>query len=469
MSRRQLQPADLGMLAPYASDLAQVFVSLSSDIALVVDEQGTVLSVAQDPQSPMTAAADAWAGKPWIDTATAETRVKIQRLLGDVANSGLGRRREVNHAGGLAGDIPVAYTGLRLGATGPVLVVGRDLRQVSAIQQRFVNTQQEIERSYWRTRQAETRHRLLLQVATDAVMSVDAQTLTVIEGNPAADVLLRAESWPLPGRVAEQQFDAQSRAAVHALLVQARQATRPAEIQARLAGSHISVDLMALPLRTDQGLRLLLRARPTEPIVSDALPLEAALTRLVESTRDGILVTDARGHVLGANRAFVRLAAAADEDGIRGRPLADWLGQVESDVAQVVQAVRERGIVQGLRLHIRDANSQAQVVDVTGMLLIENEQECLGFIMRPLLPHTEAVPVSATLALGQAIEALAMNLGRSPLSELLHSAERLARQHLVRRALAISVSDAAAAVLLSISVAQLLLLKDELGPAQSPA
>ena len=468
MSGRPLQPADLSKLSVSAPELAQVFVSLSSDIALVIDGQGVVLSVAQDPYAPMAAAADDWVGRPWVDTATAETRRKIERLLGDVSATGMGRRREVNHANGDQGEIPVAYTALRLGDQGPVLVVGRDLRTVSAIAQRFLSTQQEIERNYWRARQTESRHRLLLQVATDAVFTVDPHTLRILENNPAASVLLQGESWPLEGRPIDQQFEANSRPALGELLLQAREHGRPAEIQVRLAGSHLSVTLLALPLRTAEGLRLLLRARPAEPIVTDALPLEAALARLVEGTRDGILVTDARGHVLGANRAFVRMAQALDEDELRGRPLAEWLGQAEAEVAQLMQSVHERGIVQGRRLHLRDASRAMQEVEVTGMLLVDDDQECLGFILRPQSPAALSSPVATPLALGQAIEALTASLGRSPLSELTRRAERLARHHLVQRALDITTSDHAAALLLNISAAQLAHLKQELAQAEGP-
>ena len=62
-----------------------------------------------------------------------------------------------------------------LGRDGPVLAVGRDLRAVSAIQQRFIDAQQAMERDYWRQRQAEARYRMLFQVATDGVLVVDAE------------------------------------------------------------------------------------------------------------------------------------------------------------------------------------------------------------------------------------------------------------------------------------------------------
>ena len=66
--------------------------------------------------------------------------------------------------------MPVAYTAIRLGEHGPVLAVGRDMRAIAAIQERFIETQQDMERGYWNARQAESRYRLLFQVATDAVM-----------------------------------------------------------------------------------------------------------------------------------------------------------------------------------------------------------------------------------------------------------------------------------------------------------
>jgi transcriptional regulator PpsR len=343
-----------------------------------------------------------------------------------------------------------------------VLAVGRDLRTVSAIQQRFLSTQQDIERGYWRTRQAETRHRLLLQVATDAVVTVDAETLCIVEGNPAAVLLLHAGGQPLAGRVVEQQFEARARPAVHELLQRARAQGQPVEIQARLAGTHLSVGLLAMPLQTSGGRRLLLRVRAAEPLAGDAVPLDAALARLVDGTREGIVVTDMRGQVMGANRGFVRMVEAAEEDQVRGRPLADWLGPVQADVDDLLRAVRASGMAQDRPLTLSRAGQVAQGVAVTGMLLIEGDQECLGFILRQQAHEPAVSAQGQALALSAAIEALSDRLGQTPLLELVRHAEQLVRNHLVQRALDRVGSDAAAALLLSVSVQQLAQLKNEL-------
>ena len=209
-------------MSDWAPQLAEAFVSLASDIALVLDDNGVVLNVAQGGASPLAPSAQEWVGRSWADTVTGETRGKINLLLKDVVSTGFARRREVNHPSAAGADIPVAYTAMRLGAQGRVLVVGRDLRAVAAIQQRFVDVQREMERGYWRTRQSEARYRLLFQVANDAVFVVDAETLNILEANDAAAQLFDMPVPQLQGRPVTFGFEKRSRGAVEELLFTSR-------------------------------------------------------------------------------------------------------------------------------------------------------------------------------------------------------------------------------------------------------
>ena len=198
---------DLAALSAWAPELAKTFVSLASDIALVIDGDGVIRNVAQGGAEPIAPSAYQWVGRPWIDTVSGETRPKIENLLKEVASTGIARRREVNHPLSADNSIPIAYTAIRLGANGPVLAVGRDLRTIAAIQKRFVESQQEMERGYWQARQAEARYQLLFQVATDAVIVVDGETLTIVEANQAAATLLDASAEQLRGRHVSSGFE----------------------------------------------------------------------------------------------------------------------------------------------------------------------------------------------------------------------------------------------------------------------
>jgi hypothetical protein len=134
-------------VAAFAPHLAQAFASLACDVALVLDASGVITRVAHSPGGSLVALSTAWLGKPMVDIVTAQTRHKIESLLSELAQLGLGRRREVNLPAQPA-EVPVAYTALRLGPAGPSLAVGHDLRAVAQMQQRFLRVQQELERGY---------------------------------------------------------------------------------------------------------------------------------------------------------------------------------------------------------------------------------------------------------------------------------------------------------------------------------
>jgi len=139
--------ADLEVLAAWAPELADTFVALSCDIALVIDADGRIATLAQHDTQPI--APPAWVGSAWVDTVSPDSRAKVEQILADVVASGQARRREINHPDAIGGAAPVAYSAARLGEQGPTLAVGHDLRAQAALQQRFVAAQEALERSYW--------------------------------------------------------------------------------------------------------------------------------------------------------------------------------------------------------------------------------------------------------------------------------------------------------------------------------
>ena len=427
-------PLDLGVLSRWAPELAQTFVSLSSDIAMVMDGGGVIQNVVQGGGEPLAASAHEWVGRSWVDTVTGETRSKVEQLLKEVGDTGIARKREINHPSGAGTSIAVAYTAVRLGAQGPVLVVGRDMRSITAIQKRFLDAQQEMERGYWRARQAEARYRLLFQVATDAVMVVDAHSLQILEANQATSDLLELGLDQLVGRQATFGFESHSRSAVTDLLVAARASGQPAEIRARLAGKVTGTSVLATPFRTEDNMRLLVRVRTIDMPGSSA-DLSATLARLVDSTSEGVVVTDPVGRILIANPAFLRLVAMPTEAEVKARPLTDWVGVSDQQFASLLQQVRRQGIARRIGSRLMSTDASVSEVEISAALLTEGDQECIGFTIHG---------VSASPALGGtpaeelvvAIESLTATMGATPLSTLLEDSAALVRAHFARIALA---------------------------------
>lgn len=462
---------DLSALSLLAPQLAATFVSVASDIALVIDADGVIRNVAVggDPITPQ--AAD-WVGRPWVDTVTGSTRRKVEQLLQEVGSSGLSRRREVNHPspGGL--EVPVAYAAVRLGLDGLVLAVGRDLRAIAAIQQRFIESQQELEREYWQLRQAEARYRLMFQVATDAVLVVDALTLNTVEANRAACELFGLEPERLVGTAAVTGLALHSRQPVEELLVCARSTGRSAEIRARLAARPATIDISATPFRGQSSLLLLVRARVVgEHAGGDGV--DHKLGDFVERMPDAVLITDSGGRVLMVNAAFLAMAGLAVESQIVGQSLGDWDGDPQRRLQSSLAEARRHGIARSAGATLRRGGGDALGVEVCAVLLDEGEQECVGFTLRPGASLSMPGPSAVDAVVGElacAVERLSVQVGHVALPQLLQEAVLLAERCFVQRALDAAAGDHdRAALALGLSAADLGLRRLRLGldPASS--
>jgi transcriptional regulator PpsR len=439
---------DLGALAPWAQELAQTFVSLSSDIALVLDGAGVITSVAQSGKEPISPAVAQWIGRPWVETVSGGTRRKVEALLQDVTSTGLARRREVNHPGAGGTDIPVAYTAIRLGRSGPVIAVGRDMRAIAAIQQRFLDAQQDMERGYWRSRQAETHERQLLQVLTDAVLVVDAASLSIVAANRTAANWLAA-SGPLVGQSLEALFDPRSRSPVHQLMLSARSSGRPVELRARLIGNPVAASVAATPFRATDVQRLLVRMRSTG---APAAAVPAA------PQREAAAVTDTVGCILSCDAAFVALMKADDDSALIGKSVAQWLGEPDGEVAALLQEVRHAGVAERAVVPLRVSGSVP--VQLSATWLTEGDQECIGLVLRQALPGVAEFSETQA-AFAQAWARLCEQIGSASLPQMLRDATELAEQHFIRLALERAAGDTtAAAGLLGVSAETLARLGD---------
>ena len=84
----------IGDLDPKA---AVRLVESTSDLVLLLDAEGCVLEVAVHDGSLAGLGATAWAGRPWVETVTVESRDKILASLKDAAEATPARWRQVNH------------------------------------------------------------------------------------------------------------------------------------------------------------------------------------------------------------------------------------------------------------------------------------------------------------------------------------------------------------------------------------
>lgn len=274
MSTQAPPKPDLASLSPLAREVASALSRLASNVALVVDTSGVILRAAEGPV-PLFAQCGAWEGRAWIDTVTGESRHKIARLLEEARTDGPTPPREANHPTRAGTDIPLVWTALRLGADGPILAVGRDLRSVSDIQRRFMDAQHEMERDYWQRRHAESRYRTIFHASGDAIVVVDAQSLEVLEANQSARVLIGSDDRP-EGRLLTALLPPPARAPVLHLVAAARHSGMPGEIRVALSETGPGFDLGATPIRIGDRAEVLLRARRVPSARPAAAPADSS-------------------------------------------------------------------------------------------------------------------------------------------------------------------------------------------------
>ena len=449
-----LQRRDLRGLSAWAGSLAEALVSLSSDMALVINTDGTVHEVVQGQGKPIIATAGRWMGQPWVQTVTKDTQRKVRQLLDEVRKTGRGRRREVNLPTDGTEPIPVAYTALELGSGGPILAVGRDLRAQAALQQHFLNAQRDLRISYERTERIDARYRLWFEAATDPLLLVRAVDFRIVAGNRAA-----ADLWNLPleeivGRPAAFGFEQTSQTALDALLAESLTSGTPRETVARLS-SRDQTSVAVTPLRTHSEALVMMQLRPIDTALSGD-ELNAAFAQLIHNTTDSVVVTDSAGRVVVSNRSFLRLLQIDGDAKVRGQPLSTWVSVADPPWATLLEKVQRQRVVRGVIGSVVQPGAKVIRTQLVATLLTEREPRRIGITLHPIATATTTGTASATSRLLQQINSLGLRVGHQPLPALLEHTVRAVEHFVVARALEVSQGDSMrAAELLGIEVERL--------------
>ena len=437
-------------LADYAPELAAAIAAIAGDVALVIDGDGIIRNVATGKGGAHPVSKQ-WIGLRWADTVTPHTRAKIDLLLNEANSGGVSKRREVNHPSNGGDDVPMTYAAIRLGEGGPVLVAGRDQRAISAIQQRFIESQQEMERNYWIQRQAEAHYRLLFQVATDAVLVVDAKSMLVIDSNPAANQMFGAMGGDIIGSDVAVHVDVRSRPNVNEMLAAARATGKAAELTVRLSSSAAPVVISATPFRGERDMLLLLRISLAEQPGTTS----SSTSMVPGDSPDAVVITDSSGRVKMSNPAFLELIGAGGEAQIKGQALSRWVAGFDQQLDGVLDLINRHGIATRSTSVLRQNDQAAVKVELSAALLTGGEQLHIGISLRRSASESSGHS-SKHDDLSEQINLLATTFGHLSLDQLLVRVAELAEHQFVQRALNQSGGDnSAAARLLGVSTARI--------------
>lgn len=434
-----------------ADELAGV-VAAATDLALVVDRQGVIRDVSLGAsQAGELAELRQWVGRRWVETVTIENRGKVTAMLASASAppvTGQRSERQVTHALSGGVDLPVSYSVLPLNGQGGVLALGRDLREVAAVQQRLVDAQQSMERDYLRLRHTEARYRLLFEAVDEAVLVLDATTLVVYEHNAAAARLAGDAGRRIVGRSLLDLLAPDSHAEAQARLAQARSAGRSDELTVHLAQGMAGVRLGATAFKQESATLLLVRLSvPGGAAGSAPAPRPAenpSLLDLVNTLPDAFVLTDMQGRILSANQAFSDMLQLSPGDTVPGQPLDRWLGRTSVDMSVVIGSLRQHGVVRLFPTTLRNGFGEPSPVEISAVAVLDGPQACLGFAIRDVARRLPA-ETRTQRQLPRSVDQLTGLVGRVPLKDIVGETTDLIEKLCIEAALELTRDHRASA------------------------
>ena len=420
----------LGQLNP--DEVAHI-VQASADISLTLNREGVIQSIAFGNPDLRSPSLESWVSKNWLDVVTSESRPKIQALLQDANETSLSRFRQINVPSPGSADLPLLCATLKVGSTGQIIALARDLREISILQQRLVDAQQAIERDYTRLRQLETRYRVLFEMASEAVIVLDANTFKVIEANPRAADLLGDSVKKLSGRLLMDYLTKGDRIQVQSLLSKVAYTSTVAELNTSILSGQ-EVYLSAAPFRNEnQSLILVTLKRSGELVDRHDSNAQSLVIQALEKAPDGFIVTNSAGKILTANQAFLRLIMSDKLEQILNEPLDRWLERSSVDLRVMLSNLHEKGSIKLFATSIRDSFGTLHPVEISAVS-VPYPHACLGFTIREVGSRIRS-KIQPEESITRSSEELTQLVGRLPLKEIINETTDLIEQLCIKAAL----------------------------------
>jgi transcriptional regulator PpsR len=382
--RQALRPFEAGPdhIGSLDADVAATLIAAASDVALVVDGHGIIKDLSLGSDELLQEGLMAWVGRRLTDTVAPDSVEKVQDLVAEAVAAGPSRWRHVNHRLPRGSELPVRYSSLRVGDD-RVVLIGRELRALSALQHRLTMAEQAMARDYQRIASAEGRYRMLFQTSLEAIAIADPATWRVLEANPAFAALIGRKQKDAVGVEMASLFDASTRSDIETVLAAVRLTARADDVRARLVGRDELYQLSATLFRQENAVRCLVRLVPTHQASPGRIALDdARILAVIEQMPEALVITGLDRRILLANPAFLDLAQVPVLDQARGQPLERWLGRTEVDVDVLVNAVREQGSLRRFATVVRSDLGDRTEVEVTAVALTQGDASCLGFTLR---------------------------------------------------------------------------------------
>ena len=382
-----------------------------------------------------------WRGRRWADTVGEGVAGKVIRMLADARDSGVSAFRQVNQRFPSGLEVPMEYTTVRLGGMAGMIAIGRNLNAVVELQSRLIAAQQAMEQEYWKLREVETRYRLLFDASNEAVLLLKADTLRILEANPAAiRTLGLARGRDLLPEMAQEEREKP----FQVMLQRVRQSGRAPGVLLHLGPERTGWLVRASLMTSEPGPVFLVQlaavggsqmtVRGNEPLGLDAF---------IDRLPDAVVVIDRGGVIRRANRAFLDLAQVGGEGALLGEPLSRWLSRPGADLAVLLANLHRHGSVRLFATSLQGDLGGETAVEISAVGDAQSRPNHIVLLLRDVERRLSA-PEKAT-SLQAALAGVIKQSGQTSLRTLVKDTVGLVERHYMLAALDISDGNRTAA------------------------
>jgi transcriptional regulator PpsR len=381
-----------------------------------------------------------WRGRPWIETLTEGVSGKVERMLAEARDHGVSAFRQLNQRFPSGLEVPMEYTAVRLGGAGGLIAIGRNLHAVAELQSRLIAAQQAMEQEYWKLREVETRYRVLFDASNEAVLTLNADTLRIIEVNPVAIRSLGLAR----GRDILSEIVPEEQDSFLAMLRRVRQAGRAPGLLVHfgLQGTGWLVRASLMPAEPAATFLIQLsQAAPTPfvPVPSAAAGLDEFFDRLP----DAVVVIDREGFVRKANQAFLDLAQLGGEGAALGQSLGRWLSRPGADLGALLANLNRHGSVRLFATSLNGELGDETEVEICAVGNTVARPNQIALLIRDVGRRLSVVENGPDLQ--SALAGIIEQSGRTPLRILVQDTVALVERHYILTALALTNDNRTAA------------------------
>lgn len=367
-------------------DFLASLISAATDIAVIVSDEGKVLSLLIGARETGFGNLSHWEGRSINEFLTRESIPKFESVLEDFrAGEVSSKAVELNHTDNAVWEFPVRYTFHALGEIDgkPALVMlGRDLRPIAETQQQLVQAQMSLEQGYEARREFDARYRLLLRTVRDPVVFVSVADGKVKDLNEPAAALLGTTREDLIGSDFAREFRDRRREEFIEGLVNTSISDNAGAFDVVTKRNRHAVAITPNVFRA-AGERVLicrLESEQQAAVRHDDLSLNLGL--LFEKGADAMVFTSASGVIQTCNDSFLDMVDAAHLSDVKGRSLGDYLGRGQIDMSVLIENARRSGQMRLYSTRILNEFGAKTAVEMSVTWLNDRSEPELGFVIR---------------------------------------------------------------------------------------